>query len=194
MKRPKAHFGLAIGISLSLHTGLLALVMGSGWLGVDSRQETVIEMVPGTVLGAGAGPRSASMPGPAAVEAEPDAAAPAQAEALPGAGQEPGLQEAAAGGQGPAGRDAASLIAGALPRYPAEARRAGREGVVLLRLKVSEQGRVEEVQVAAGSGYGPFDEEAAQAVRRWKFKPALKDGQAMASVQDVRVKFRLDSL
>jgi len=76
------------------------------------------------------------------------------------------------------------------PEFSEEARRKHVEGVVVLRLTVSESGDVTDVVVTKGLGYG-LDEKATEAVRRWKFKPPLKDGQPISSTANVEVDFHL---
>ncbi|KAF0094289.1 MAG: TonB family protein [Puniceicoccaceae bacterium 5H] len=64
------------------------------------------------------------------------------------------------------------------PRYPANARREGREGLVLLALRVSPAGRVLDVKLARSSGHEDLDARALSAVRRWRFQP-LDGSQAL---------------
>ncbi|MCL2178793.1 MAG: TonB family protein, partial [Cystobacterineae bacterium] len=59
--------------------------------------------------------------------------------------------------------------------YPEEARKAGVEGTVRLRLWVDAQGKVNRVKVLRGVGYG-LDEAAQKAIAQFKFKPAKKGG------------------
>jgi periplasmic protein TonB len=61
------------------------------------------------------------------------------------------------------------------PVYP-EAAIANRwHGQVLLRLSVTEAGRVQRVEIAASSGVAVLDEAAVAAVRQWRFQPATQD-------------------
>jgi len=105
-----------------------------------------------------------------------------------GAGSSPG------GGNGDGGYAGAGYRSGALPHYPSAARRAGREGVVLLRVLVGTDGSAASVTVRETSGFDDFDSAAAQAVRKWRFSPARRAGQAVASFHDVRVRFRLEDV
>jgi protein TonB len=66
------------------------------------------------------------------------------------------------------------------PRYPESARRRGIEGTVLLKMRITAQGRVENVQVVRSAGYPDLDESAMEAVRRWRFEPARRNGAAVA--------------
>lgn len=94
---------------------------------------------------------------PAAVET------PASAASLP---QSPGSQAA----QPP------ELLANLPPSYPAEAVRKGWQGTVVLRVVVRPDGQAGEVTVFSSSGYPVLDAAAVHAVRRWRFRPALRDG------------------
>lgn len=76
------------------------------------------------------------------------------------------------------------------PQYTDEARKAKYEGVVLLSLIVDPYGRPRDVRVARSLGMG-LDEKAVEAVRQWKFAPAMKDGQPVAVLVNVEVNFRL---
>jgi protein TonB len=61
------------------------------------------------------------------------------------------------------------------PPYPEEARKAGMEGSVRLRLWIDAQGKVQQVRVLRKAGYG-LDEAAQEAIKRFQFKPAKKGG------------------
>jgi TonB family protein len=72
-----------------------------------------------------------------------------------------------------------------------EARRAKYQGVCLISLIVDAQGNPQDVHVVRALGMG-LDEKAMEAVRKYKFKPALKDGKTPVAVQlSVEVNFRL---
>lgn len=77
------------------------------------------------------------------------------------------------------------------PVYPRAARQAGREGRVLLRVKVDEAGRCAEVHVASSSGHADLDTAAADAVRQWRFIPARLNGLAVEAYVLVPVRFAL---
>jgi protein TonB len=68
----------------------------------------------------------------------------------------------------------------------------GWQGSVVLRVLVDAQGNATEVTVVASSGQSVLDQSAVEAVRRWKFSPALEAGRPAAMVHDVRIRFRLD--
>jgi TonB family protein len=76
------------------------------------------------------------------------------------------------------------------PNYSEAARKARLEGQVLLTLVVDQEGSPKEIRVARSLGLG-LDEEAIKAVQQWRFRPAYKDGQPVASPANVEVNFRL---
>jgi TonB family protein len=76
------------------------------------------------------------------------------------------------------------------PEFSDEARRAKYQGVVLIALIVDSQGNPQGVHVARALGMG-LDEKAMEAVRKFKFKPAMKEGKAVACYATVEVNFRL---
>jgi TonB family protein len=55
---------------------------------------------------------------------------------------------------------------------------------------VGADGRPRDIRVSRALGMG-LDEKAIQAVRLWKFEPAMKDGHAVAVQMNVEVSFRL---
>jgi TonB family protein len=69
----------------------------------------------------------------------------------------------------------ARLLGGAPPAYPAAARSLGVEADVPLELVVSRAGAVESARVMAHAGFG-FDESALEAIRGYRFSPAVRDG------------------
>jgi periplasmic protein TonB len=76
------------------------------------------------------------------------------------------------------------------PEYSDEARRVKHEGKVMLSLVVDQQGRTREIRVVRSLGMG-LDEQAVEAVRKWKFTPGMKDGYPVAVQVNVEVNFRL---
>lgn len=72
------------------------------------------------------------------------------------------------------------------PAYPSIARRRGWEGVVVLQLDLDKKGHPLRVKIADSSGHSMLDKAAQAAVKRWRFAPATRDGQAVTA-RDVRV-------
>lgn len=83
--------------------------------------------------------------------------------------------------------------ANAPPAYPYLARERGWEGRVVLRVAVDAAGRARDVTVDKGSGRAILDRAAADAVRKWRFRPAKHAGQAVAGVVKVPILFRLQN-
>jgi protein TonB len=76
------------------------------------------------------------------------------------------------------------------PEYPEYARQHQIEGRVMLRVTVSEKGKVTDARVMESSDR-MFNEPALAAVRQFHFKPARKDGQAVRSTVAIPIQFRL---
>lgn len=76
------------------------------------------------------------------------------------------------------------------PEYSEEARKAKYQGTCVLWLIVGPDGKPRDVRVTRSLGLG-LDEKAIEAVRNWKFEPAMKDGRAVAVQINVEVSFRL---
>jgi periplasmic protein TonB len=77
------------------------------------------------------------------------------------------------------------------PGYPEIARRQGREGRVLLRVLVDDQGRTKAVEINSSSGNEALDRAAAEAVRRWHFHPARYGDKTVESWLRIPIEFRL---
>jgi TonB family protein len=77
------------------------------------------------------------------------------------------------------------------PRYPESARRAGVQGVTLLRVRVLENGRVSDVLIEKSAGFRDLDLSAVDAVRKWLFEPARRGKDAVAVWVMLPVKFEL---
>lgn len=102
-----------------------------------------------------------------------------------GQAQEP-VETSFGAGNGPRFIDKAS------PRYPRRARESGKEGTVLLRLAIDEHGRLTEVDIVKGAGFG-LDEAAVQAVRNSTFGPAMRDGKPVKCRASLPIRFVLKS-
>ncbi|MBN8455252.1 MAG: energy transducer TonB [Candidatus Accumulibacter sp.] len=68
------------------------------------------------------------------------------------------------------------------PMYPPHSRRLGETGQVLLRVELSEAGRVALATVERSSGHARLDEAALAAVRNWRCIPARRNGQPARAV------------
>jgi len=77
------------------------------------------------------------------------------------------------------------------PVYPESARRAGIQGTTLLRIHIEVDGHVSDVSVQRSAGHQSLDEAAADAVRRWRFEPALNSAGPVSMWAVVPVEFRI---
>jgi periplasmic protein TonB len=64
----------------------------------------------------------------------------------------------------------------------------GVEGNVIVEVTIDEQGNVTETRVLQGLGHG-IEEKVVAALRNWRFRPAIMDGRAIPSQQDVYFHF-----
>jgi len=76
------------------------------------------------------------------------------------------------------------------PDYTKEARKAKLKGIVLVGLIVDSQGLPQNVQVIRGIGLG-LDEKAVEAVKEYKFRPAMLDGSPVPVELNVEVNFQI---
>jgi periplasmic protein TonB len=127
--------------------------------------------------------------------------APAGAPMAPAASGALGTRHGAPGGAATAGSLVAALpvTQTATPRggyqltptYPSSARRAGIQGTTLLGIFVGADGRVADVVVKQSAGHPDLDRAATEAVRRWRFEPARRGGEAVAMWIELPVEFHL---
>jgi TonB family protein len=76
------------------------------------------------------------------------------------------------------------------PEFSEEARRAKYQGSVLLMVDVDTTGRASNVRILKSVGLG-LDEKAVEAVSRWRFRPAIKDGKPVTVPAAIEVNFHL---
>jgi TonB family protein len=75
------------------------------------------------------------------------------------------------------------------PAYPAELLRNGVEGTVILYAIIHKDGSVGEVRVLRGVA-GRLDESARTALTHWKFRPGMKNGEAIDLEAVVQIPFK----
>ncbi len=113
-----------------------------------------------------------------------------------GVGHGPGVGAGSGGGIGGGvykvggGISAPQAISSPDPDYTEEARRAKKQGTCVLWLIVNAAGRPRDIKVVRGLGLG-LDAKALEAVRQWRFQPALKDGKPVDVQISVEVEFHL---
>lgn len=76
------------------------------------------------------------------------------------------------------------------PEFSEEARKAKFQGTCTLALIVGIDGRPSDIHVVSSLGMG-LDEKAIEAVKNWKFQPAMKDGHPVRVPVEVEVDFHL---
>ncbi|HET7209693.1 MAG TPA: energy transducer TonB [Terriglobales bacterium] len=113
-----------------------------------------------------------------------------------GVGEGPGVGAGRGGGTGGGvfrvggGVSAPKAIYSPDPEYSEEARKAKYQGTCVLWLIVGPDGRPRDIKIARSLGLG-LDEKAIEAVKNWKFEPAMKDGKPVSVQINVEVDFRL---
>jgi TonB family protein len=113
-----------------------------------------------------------------------------------GTGEGPGYGPGRGGGVGGGvfrvggGVSAPKEIYAPEPEYSEEARKVKHMGVVVLQLVVGPDGTPRDIRVVRTLGLG-LDEKAIEAVKKWRFDPAKKDGKPVAVSVNVEVNFHL---
>ena len=77
------------------------------------------------------------------------------------------------------------------PPYPELSRERGEEGRVRLTVTVEPNGSPSSVRVSSSSGYPRLDKAAETAVRKYRFKPATRNGEAIRSSYTFAINFSL---
>jgi periplasmic protein TonB len=113
-----------------------------------------------------------------------------------GSGKGPGLGPGEGGGTGGGvfrvggGVAPPRVIYNPEPEFSEEARKAKYQGTCTLGLIVGTDGRPSNIRVLSSLGMG-LDEKAIEAVKNWKFEPAMKDGHPVRVEIAVEVDFHL---
>ena len=101
-----------------------------------------------------------------------------------------GATEKATAAQSNGSTTAPVLVAQADPVYTEEARAKHVSGNVELSLVIDQAGLPQDIQVVRGLGSG-LDEKAIEAVKQYRFKPATRDGQPVATKIHINVNFQI---
>jgi len=88
------------------------------------------------------------------------------------------------------GVSAPSVVFAADPEYTEKARRAKYQGICVVALIVDEQGNPQRVQVVRHLGMG-LDKKAVEAVRQYRFKPAMLRGKPVPVEVNIEVNFKI---
>lgn len=139
-------------------------------------QPVVTEQAPQVAVALSPAP-AAPAPAPAPVSAAPPAPAP------------PAPRPAALPAPAEGGDLSSKMLSFVAPTYPLDSRRQKEEGTVALSLLLGTDGRVAEISVASSSGFARLDKAALDAVRKWRWAPILRNGEAVTVRGTVRIPF-----
>ena len=78
------------------------------------------------------------------------------------------------------------------PDYPPQAVADRLQGVVLLRIHISDTGNVARAEIIQSTGHQVLDAAAVRAVNTWRFSPARRSGKTVAATVRLPVRFSLD--
>jgi protein TonB len=77
------------------------------------------------------------------------------------------------------------------PEYPEYQRSLAREETVVVRYVIGKDGRVHDAAVTNATKHKEFELSTLQAIRQWRFRPLIVDGDAIEIVHEITVYFRL---
>jgi protein TonB len=97
----------------------------------------------------------------------------------------------AAAGEAAAANSDAVLLKGAAPVYPRDALRTHQTGWVIVSFSIDPDGHTSNVHVTDAQPRRVFDRAATDAVGRYRFTPAMKNGQAVAITREQKIEFSL---
>jgi TonB family protein len=83
------------------------------------------------------------------------------------------------------------VVKSVTPEYPSKAQRRQIEGYVDLHFTTNEAGEVVDVSVAKAEPPDMFEEAAIRALKKWKFKPLMIDGEASSQRLALRMRFAM---
>ena len=112
-------------------------------------------------------------------------------------GQESGQGRMGAGSSGPSSEARADahtsqpfVIQKFDPDYTPEALAAALQGTITLALVITPEGKASQISVVRSLGMG-LDEKAVECVEKWRFRPAMRNGQPLQAKARVEINFRL---
>jgi periplasmic protein TonB len=77
------------------------------------------------------------------------------------------------------------------PAYPPGMIREGREGIVVVRVLIGTDGRVRALEPVSSDGPAFLEVTRKQALSKWRFLPATRDGEPIEAWREMTVRFRL---
>jgi TonB family protein len=79
------------------------------------------------------------------------------------------------------------------PVYPVKAKKRGYEGVVILEVMVTKEGRAGKISVFQSSRYSILDDAAVSSVREWLFEPGERGGEKVDMPVKIPIRFKLEA-
>jgi protein TonB len=79
------------------------------------------------------------------------------------------------------------------PDYPEYARQMGWEDQLVVRYVIGKDGRVRSVSVVRHAERNIFEPDTVKAIRNWRFRPLIRDGEAREVVHELTVIFKLEA-
>ena len=74
-------------------------------------------------------------------------------------------------------------------KFPAQAKKDGITGKVVIRCLIGTNGKTEQMEVVESEPAGIFDESAMSTLKYWEFRPGVKQGEMVATWVKVPIKF-----
>lgn len=78
------------------------------------------------------------------------------------------------------------------PAYPTIAKRNNWQGLVILRVLIKTDGAIGDITIFKSSGFEILDRSALQTVKKWRYQPALRMGEAVECYLRIPVRFQLE--
>lgn len=108
----------------------------------------------------------------------------------PGTGDKTGIGSEGSPRTITGGVSAPTIVYRVEPEYSEEARKARYQGTVVLQTVIRRDGTVDVVNVVRSLGFG-LDQNAIQALKQWRFRPAMYNGSAVDVTINIEVNFNL---
>jgi len=188
LKQPTPTLARRAGGVLAVATLTLAVAYGA-WAAQPARMPTLVVSADSADRALAPLPSAPEPPpAPPALDAPPAPPAPPAPEASPAPPSPPAPHAVPA----PPAPPAPPPVAGHRlppPAYPKHAAEQGIDGRVVLLVDVDADGRPLEVEVEQSEPAGVFDQAAVDAVRQWRFSPAVEGGRPVAGRVRVPIQF-----
>ena len=79
------------------------------------------------------------------------------------------------------------------PGYPMQAKKRGHEGIVVLEVLVTKEGKAGKVNVFQSSRYSLLDEAAVSSVKKWRFEPGKRGNEKVDMPVKIPIRFQLEA-